>query len=171
MINVNDIFSNIGVDKCLALPFFHTFTGSDPTCSFFRYSKSAWWKSWHTFPKNNELNNIMKKLSWTPSEEVLIESLKVLEDFVSYVFSKKVEDLDELRYNMFLNSYNNDLRELPPSKGALELHIRRAAYSSGWLWGNSLNQFQVPSVEEWAGLYVVITFSSNGRIRTILKIK
>ena len=76
-------------------------------------------------------------------------SLKVLEDFVSYVFSKKVKDLDEFRY-MFLTSYNNELRELPPSKAALELHIRRAAYSSGWLWGNySLNQFQVPIVEEW----------------------
>ena len=62
----------------------------------------------------------MKKLSWTPSdsEEVLIESLKVLEDFVSYVFSKKVEYLDKLRYNMFLTSYNNELRELPPSKGS-----------------------------------------------------
>ena len=87
----------------------------------------------------------MKKLSWTPSdsEGVLIESLKVLEDFVSYVFSKKVECLDKLKYNMFPTSYNNELRELPPSKAALELHITHC------LWGNSLNQFQVPSVENW----------------------
>ena len=32
LISVNDMFSNIGVDKCLVLPFFHTFTGSDSTC-------------------------------------------------------------------------------------------------------------------------------------------
>ena len=64
LINVK-MFSNIGVDKCLALPFFHTFTRSDLTCSFFRYSKSVWWKSWNSFPKNNELSNIMEEVSWT----------------------------------------------------------------------------------------------------------
>lgn len=149
LINVNDMFTSLGTDRCLALPFFHSFTGSDATSSFFRYSKSIWWRSWDSFPKKNELNSIMKKLSWTPSEEVLTESLKLLEDFVSYVFGKKVEDLDEFRYNMFLTSYNKELRELPPSKAALELHVRRAAYLSAWLWGNSLTQFQVPSVEEW----------------------
>ena len=41
-ISINSIYSNLGKDICSGLPFFHSFTGVDSTCSFLKQSKKDW---------------------------------------------------------------------------------------------------------------------------------
>ena len=78
-------------------------------------------------------------------------SLSVICKFVSWVDGNKSDStgLDELRLQLFKISSNNNFRELPPSEEGLELHIRRSSYQSGWIWGNSTSQEQVPTVESF----------------------
>ena len=47
-----DIWVAFGVrkEKCLALPFFHSFTGWDTTSAFFRRGKRLAWEAWNCFP-------------------------------------------------------------------------------------------------------------------------
>ena len=84
-------------------------------------------------------------------------SLPVICKFVSWVDGNKSDStgLDELRLQLFKTSSNNNFRELPPSEEGLELHIRRSSYQSGWIWGNSTGQEQVPPRQSkvLAGLY------------------
>ena len=51
---------------------------------------------------------------------------------------------------MYSASTSFDLRELPPSKNALELHIiLRSAFQAGWIWGNTLSQRPTPTKLDW----------------------
>ena len=55
-ISINSVYSNLGSDICSDLPFFHSFTGADSTCSFFKQSKKDWFGKWVDFPMKEELN-------------------------------------------------------------------------------------------------------------------
>ena len=55
-ISINSIYSNLGSDICSGLPFFHSFTGADSTCSFFKQAKKDWFGKWLDFPMKEELN-------------------------------------------------------------------------------------------------------------------
>ena len=73
----------------------------------------------------------------------------LIQKFVVYVYLRKF-DLDELRYQMFVNSSSNDFRAIPPSKDALFQHLLWAYYQSGWVWGKSLLlQEAPPKKESW----------------------
>ena len=51
--------------------------------------------------------------------------------------------------HLFEKKSSCDLRCLPPSSNALELHCSRSAYQSGWIWGNTLSQNVCPSPTSW----------------------
>ena len=82
----------------------------------------------------------MKRLSWLPTEEDIQMSLPVICKFVSWV---------DGRLQLFKISSNNNFQELPSSEEGLEIHIRRSIYQSGWIWGNSTRQEQVPPVKSY----------------------
>ena len=47
---------------------------------------------------------------------------------------------------LFTKSSENKLRKLPPTRGALQLHILRSAYAAGWILGVALQPSdQIPS--------------------------
>ena len=59
-------------------------------------------------------------------------------------------DINKLRYLLFLKLCENNLRRLPPTRDALPQHIFRAAYAAGRIWGKTLkHDTQVPSPTEW----------------------
>ena len=60
-----------------------------------------------------------------------------------------VNTINETRLSLFISSTSNNLRELPPCKNALELHITRSAYQAGWVWGKTLSQQQPPPTTSW----------------------
>ena len=54
-ISINSIYSNVISDICSGLPFFHSFTGVDSTCSFLKQLKKDWFGKWLNFPTEEEL--------------------------------------------------------------------------------------------------------------------
>ena len=66
-ISINSSFIALGESTCLALPFFHAFTGCDSTCSFYRKSKKMWFEQWMNYSMWDELTTAFQQLSWLPS--------------------------------------------------------------------------------------------------------
>ena len=168
-ISLNDCHQVLGNDLCLALPFFHCFSGADATSAFYKMTKKTWLSHWSKFPLKDDLTNCFKDLSWCPSMETVTSALKVIAKFVMFSYNSRMndDDLDEFRFQLFQRSSTNDLRNLPPSAAALVLHINRSAYQAGWVWGNTLTLHQTPSAELWGWklfnehLFVKWTFSST----------
>ena len=71
-------------------------------------------------------------------------SPSIVASFISYLYAKKVEDLDVLRFNMYMPSVNDSFRDLTPAICSLTLAMRRAAFQVGLVWGNSLKQVPTP---------------------------
>ena len=69
------------------------------------------------------------------------------------------------RLDLFKMGSSNNIREIPPSKRGLNLHIRRSAYQSGWVWGNTASQEPTPQLEEFSwkvtGTKLAIEWGSN----------
>ena len=57
--------------------------------------------------------------------------------------------IDQCRKHLF-SSKGRSLEAIPPTKGALEQHIKRAAYQAGHIWGQSLIRSpEVVSPGDW----------------------
>ena len=69
--SVNSIYPNLGSDIRSGLPFFHSFTGADSTCSFFKQSKKDWFGKWSDFPMKEELNKKFCILSKCPKKDIV----------------------------------------------------------------------------------------------------
>ena len=126
------------------------FTGSDVTSSFSYISKKTWWKF---CSEDTCIFQIFQKLSWRPNE-VSESDFLMIEKLVCTVYDPpnrfKTNDVNKLRYLLFTVWTENNLRKLPPTKASLRLHVMRAAYAAGWVWGQSLiSTFLVPSPLEW----------------------
>ena len=48
-IHVNTVYKNLGQEKSLALPVFHSFTGCDTTSAFYGRGKKSAWEAWNCF--------------------------------------------------------------------------------------------------------------------------
>ena len=149
--NLLQSYTSLGSNICNALPFFHCFTGADSTTSFYKISKKEWFSSWMKFSSFEELCSIFKQLSNFPSKNTVTDYQQIIKQFVTFTYSKSLNlfDLDELRMRLFENRSSSDLKCLPPSSDALELHCLRSAYQSGWVWGNTLRQCVPPPPTSW----------------------
>ena len=80
-----------------------------------------------------ELNEKLRILSKRLKKDIVDDCHFLIQQFAVYIYLRKCNsiDLDELRYQMFVNSSPNDFRTLPPSKDALFQHLLRASYQSG----------------------------------------
>lgn len=99
--SIHSSYIALGESVCLALPFFHAFTGCNSTCSFYRKTKMIWFQSWiafcHCKPgqcdwgqcKWGQLTAAFQQLSWLPSSEITHNNMAVIEEFVANVFSKQ----------------------------------------------------------------------------------
>ena len=95
--SINECFHSLGEDVCLALAFFHCFTGPDSTYSFHNHTKD-WYSGWKHWLMNDDLTKAFQYQSWRPTEQVSVNTESVIVEFVSYVYFKKVVDVDELRF-------------------------------------------------------------------------
>ena len=100
-ISINSSFNALGESTCLALPFFHAFTGCDSTCSFYRKSKKMWFELWMNYSMWDELTTAFQQLSWLPSLDVTQANLSVIERFVTYAFIGTDLEIDDARYTIF----------------------------------------------------------------------
>ena len=78
-------------------------------------------------------------------------SLPILQQFLVATYGETIanQNLDDLRLDLFNTASSNNIREIPPSRQGLNLHIRRSAYQSGWVWGNTTPQEPIPSAVDF----------------------
>ena len=142
-------FITLGKDVCQALAFFHAFTNCDTVSSFFGIGKCKAWDQWFQSDDKDKITNVFRALGNKPVE-VTSTDMSVIERYlVSFYISSKgkfpTKDLNSLRLVKFKTSTTNDLRTLPPSKGALIEHTKRACFQAGYLWRECIENLIIPS--------------------------
>jgi len=146
-IPVHKVAAALGHDKCAALPAFHSITGCDTTSSFVGRGKKSAWKTWLCFP---EATAAFAELSAMPSE-VSDSCFSVLEQFVILLYDRtnSLTSVDAARKQLFSRK-SRTLDNIPPTKDALQQHVKRASYQAGHVWGQSLlTDPCLPSPSEW----------------------
>ena len=120
--------------KAQTLPMFHALTGCDMVSSFVGHGKKTAWSTWNTLP---QLTDVLLKLSCAPSD-VPLEVMLTIERFVILLYDRTstCTDINKARQKLFTKRTN--VKAIPPTKAALEQHVKRAVYQGGYVWGQSL---------------------------------
>ncbi|KAG7177937.1 hypothetical protein Hamer_G026516 [Homarus americanus] len=137
----------LGPEKSRALPVFHAITGCDTVSAFAGHSKKAAWATWNAFP---EVTTAFLSLASTPSE-LPDGVLSTLERFIVLLYDRTSTccDVNVLRKKLFSRK-SRSLEDPPPTRAALEQHIKRAAYQAGHIWGQAAIAFvSLPSPCDW----------------------
>jgi len=91
--------------------FFYVFTGSDVTSSFYQLSKVTWWNLWCN---NLFITPVFRKLIWTPIAITESDFTHIERFDTQKLFN--VTAINELRFQLFSATSDNNLHKLPPSK-------------------------------------------------------
>ena len=145
-ISINSIYSKLGSNICSGLPFFHSFTGVDSTCLFLKQSKKDWFGKLLNFPMEEELSEKFRILSKCTKKDIVDDCHPLIQQFVIYVYLKKKDfiDLEELCYQMFVNSSSTDFKTLPLSKGMGEFIVAGCSSSEGFMGSeDSQEEFKI----------------------------
>ena len=121
-----------------------------PHHSFSRRGKSKiiFFRAWQNAQNYGVLTETFQQL---PSETSIVASLPILQQFLVATYGETIanQNLDDFRLDLFNTASSNNIREIPPSRQGLNLHIRRSAYQSGWVWGNTTPQEPIPSAVDF----------------------
>ena len=114
LININRIYSSLGVSKSLALPVFHAFTGSDCTSQFCGIGKPTAWKAWEAC---DQATTALKHIAEHPFEQLdasseIFQKLERL-TVVMYAKTSPLEPVNEARMMLFSK---RDLDNIPPTQ-------------------------------------------------------
>lgn len=136
-------------EKCRGILFFHAFTGCDIVSAFRGKGKRSAWQTWDVC---DEVSGVFSKLSKYPPE-VDDEDFDTLERFVVMMYdrSSTAEGVDAARLDMFARK-QRPYEAIPPTQGALKLHVKRAAYQAGCIWSQALRcqpELQTPANWGW----------------------
>ena len=128
------VANRLGSNKALALPMFHALTGCDTVSSFVEYGKKTAWSTWNTL---TQLTDALLKLSCAPSD-LPGDVMLIIERFVILLYDRTSTciDIDKARQRIFAKRTN--VKTIPPTRAALEQHVKRAVYQGGYVWGQSL---------------------------------
>ena len=146
-IPVHVISRRLGLPKCKALLGFHAFTGCDSVSAFYGITKKRAWLVWKDNPK---FTPAFQALS-NPSPDIPPLMMKLLEEFAVLIYSSTLDSntVNRARYELF-HFAGKDFDNLPPTQNALHLHIRRAAYTGGHIWGQAMTKVpSLPSPTQW----------------------
>ncbi|CAB3985581.1 Hypothetical predicted protein [Paramuricea clavata] len=118
--NIRAISENLPAGSLSALLPFHALTGSDTTSHIQNHSKLSAWK---TFQDKHHL------LASLGEGELSANKVKDAEKFICAIYNcGHMESLNDARFLLF--SKTKKPEALPPTKDALELHIKRVHYQS-----------------------------------------
>ena len=128
----HEIAAGLGPEKAQAM--FHALTGCDTASSFAGHGKKTAWTIWTVLP---ELTNALLKLSSTPSG-IPDDVMHTIERFVVLLYDRTsmCKEINKARKKIFAKK--NNVQLIPPTKAALEEHVKRAAYQGGHVWGQTL---------------------------------
>lgn len=146
-IPAHEIATSLGPDKSRALPVFHAYTGCDTVSFFSTKGKKSAWDTWAAF---EEVTPTFLNLSCGPVE-LPDEDVAVLERFTILLYDRTSDltDIDEARKEMFTKK-GRAMESIPPTRGALIQHIKRAVYQGGHCWGQATAVAQkLPPPDDW----------------------
>jgi len=134
-IPVHEIANALGPRKSRALPAFHALTGCDTTSAFHGKGKKTAWETWSNFPDVTDA--FIEVVEHTP--ELTDDSLSAIERFVILMYDRTSDhtNVNCARQVLFTRK-SSQICKIPPTKDALHQHIKRAAYQSGHVWGQTL---------------------------------
>ena len=139
--HINAVYNDLGSEKSLALPVFHSFTGCDTTSAFLGQGKKAAWEAWDCF---EDVTFAFAYMALHLFTEVSLDAdhFKLLERFtvVMYDKSSELEDVNEARRELFCQK-GKTMKTIPPTQDALLQHSKRAAYQAG-VWCASVNRLR-----------------------------
>ncbi len=84
---VNAIYEDLGKEKSLAVPVFHSFTGCDTTSAFFGRGKKSAWEAWNCYKDVTRAFTYMAAHSFM-QVRVDEEPFQVLERFTVLMYDK-----------------------------------------------------------------------------------
>ena len=170
-IHVNTMCNVLGIEKSIALPVFHSFTGCDTTSTFFGKGKKSAWDAWKSFPKVTSAFLYMANYPHTPLT-IECEHFKLLERFCVVIYDKTsdLKSVSEARKELFCQK-NRTMETIPPTQDALLQHCRRVAYQAGiWSISNKAQQ-ELPSPEgygwklskecKWSPVWITLPVASK----------
>ena len=145
---VHEIYAALGQEKCLALPVFHALTDCDTVSSFSGKGKRSAWETWMAYPEVTETFLALMK----GSELVDVDAkFDTLERFVVLMYDKTSTSasVNETRLHLFARK-GRDVNNIPPTRGALIQHVRRAVYQAGHCWSQVCKPIMnLPLPEGW----------------------
>lgn len=144
---VHEIANSLGPQKSRALLAFHALTGCDTTSSFHGKGKKSAWETWSNFPAASDafLTLVDRPVSLTD------ETFSVLERFFILLYDRTSHHIciDSARQFMFTKK-GMEITKIPPTKDALQQHVKRATYQSGHIWSQALVAAPVlPDPSDW----------------------
>ena len=145
-IAAHKIANRLGSEKSQALPMFHALTGCDTVSSFVGHGKKTAWNTWSVLP---ELTGALVQLSCAPSD-IPEDVMLTIERFVILLYDRTSTCTDINKAQQKIFAKRNNIKRIPPTRAALEQHVKRATYQGGHVWGQSLQTTPVlPSPTNW----------------------
>ena len=141
------IFSAFGPHKSNALLFFHAFSGCDSCSGMKGKGKKSFFCTWSVY---EDVTPIFEKLSQCP-KEINEDDFAILQQFTVYLYDKNsnTDNVDTARMTLFTQK-NKEYNNIPPTQDALKMHVLRAAYQAGYIWGQALKPCpELPSPGDW----------------------
>ena len=99
----------------------------------------------------DDVTTAFQQLSWLPERETVAAHMNTIEQFVVAAFAPHAtagvaKDINQTRFQMSSDLISGIIRDLPPSRRALEMHVLRSGFQSGWVWGNTISARTPPPV-------------------------
>ena len=80
----------------------------------------------------------------------MINDFDTIENFIVAAYKGDINStIDATCFDLFASSVTGNLREIPTSRNALQMHVLRSTFPSGWVRGNTLSAENCPVVSEW----------------------
>ena len=146
--SINAIYYNLGKQKSLALPVFHTLAGCDTTSSFNGKGKKSACQAWQAY---EEATETLEHLASHPFEHLNGDSVhfRKIERLIVVLYNRTspLTSINETRQELFCRK-GRSVERIPPTQNALFQHVRRVVYQAG-IWTSTQAQQVLPSPQEF----------------------
>ena len=134
-IAAHGIANQLGSVLSKSLLFLHAISGCDTVSSFCGIGKKTAWGVLRSMP---HIWSVFRRLSNTPSE-ITEQDMAEIERFAVVLYKKTspLSKVNKARKQLF-STGTRKIEKIPPTKAALQEHVKRAAYQAGHVWGQAL---------------------------------
>ena len=126
----HQIAASLGPEMLCALPMFHALTGCYIVSSFAGHGQKTAWSTWKSLP---ELTDALLMLADGP-KVIPDDAMNRIERFVILLFDR-TRSCTKVDHATSSFHEQNSVKQIPPTRAALEEHVKRAVYQGGHIWG------------------------------------